>query len=202
MNRFSRSWDSNNLIELSDLQLVTEVKKWNKIAFEVIYDRYHYKLYNYIWNTLNYNADDANNITADVFIKLYEYIKTKDVTNLKSFLYQMAHNACVDLIRSNKSMQTHSDETTMELLSDDSNEENKDKLNSEYKQVLITDLLKQLEAKYRDVLYLYYNESKSYEDIAQLIWSNKNSVWTLVFQAKAKLKELAQRYGVTDALSD
>jgi RNA polymerase sigma-70 factor (ECF subfamily) len=47
----------------------------------------------------------------------------------------------------------------------------------------------QIEGKFRDVLYLYYFEEKSYEEIAEILESNKNSVGTMILKAKKALKE-------------
>jgi DNA-directed RNA polymerase specialized sigma24 family protein len=49
---------------------------------------------------------------------------------------------------------------------------------------------------------LYYYEDKSYEEIAQIIGSNKNTVWTLLSQAKKKLQEFVNREWTRDILEN
>jgi DNA-directed RNA polymerase specialized sigma subunit len=52
----------------------------------------------------------------------------------------------------------------------------KENLNTEFKQAIMMKYLSQLDENFRNVLYLYYYENKTYDEIAQIISSNKNSV--------------------------
>gem|GEM_PF-2658572 len=38
-----------------------------------------------------------------MFIKLYDVMQTKEITNVKSFIYTIARNKSIDLIRGSKS---------------------------------------------------------------------------------------------------
>lgn len=185
---------------LSDEQLVLDVQGGNVEAFEELYERRHKKIYAYLRNLLNYNYDDTVSLTSDVFIKLYEYVKVQSLTNLKWFIYRLAHNLAIDWIRAKKS---HSD------LSLDQNylkdtiayiDEHKHRLDSSFKQKLFEQIIKYLDHNQREILYLTYQEKKTYQEIADILWTNKNSVWTLVFNAKKKLNELAKQHWVHEHL--
>lgn len=185
MKRFS--FFATPFSSLSDEQLVLEVQWGTVAAFEELYERRHKKIYAYLWNLLNYNYDDTVSLTSDVFIKLYEYIKKHPLTNLKGFIYRLAHNLAVDWIRSNKTHvdisldQTYLQESLAYL------DEQKHRLQSSFKQKLFEKLITYLEYQQREILYLVYQENKSYQEIADMFWINKNSVWTLVFNAKKSL---------------
>jgi RNA polymerase sigma factor (sigma-70 family) len=133
-----------------------------------LYDRYKDKVYSYIWNILNYNKDDASNVLSDVFIKIFEYLQHKDIKQFKTLIYSIAHNACIDRIRQNKSAK-YTDDTQSKLLVDKEDGIEKENLNTHFKQKLMMEYLSQIEEKFRNVLYLYYYEEKSYDEIAEII---------------------------------
>ena len=73
---------------------------------------------------------------------------------------------------------------------------NRVEIRKEFLQKTMKKLLSKLEKKYSEVLYLYYYEEKNYQQIANITWTNKNTVGTLVSRAKKKIKELAQQYNL------
>jgi RNA polymerase sigma factor (sigma-70 family) len=139
---------------------------------------------------LNFNTEEAGFVLSDVFIKAYEYIKRKDIENIKWLLYKIAHNTTIDRIKVQKDKHpTGSNDLYI------NHEDSKDKIeklrvNTKYKSQLLEHYLGQLDEKYRSVLYLNYYENKSYDEIAIIEDSNKNTIWTLVFQWKRKLEDL------------
>jgi RNA polymerase sigma-70 factor, ECF subfamily len=99
------------------------VKQGEVSAFETLYERWHKKIYNYLWNLLNYNYDDTVSVTSDVFIKFYDYLQTHDadvVKNVKAILYRIAHNAAIDQMRAaHHEYEQTFDDQKMEALPDD-----------------------------------------------------------------------------------
>lgn len=180
---------------LSDAELISQIQWWNTWAFEIIYERYSKSLYNYILTLLNFNADESGLVLSDVFIKAYEYLQKNDIDHLKSFLFRIAHNASVDWIRVH-----HNQEVSMthevEHHSDPKDILHKNNLDTHYKKTLVKRYLSMLDEKYRSVLYLMYYEDKSYEEIAVIQNSNKNSIGTLAFQWKKKLEESMRNAGI------
>ncbi len=186
----------DSLDELTDKQLADKVRGWNKQAFEKIYDRWSKRIYNYVRLLLNYNDEDATAILSDVFIKLYDVMQTKEITNVKSFIYTIARNKSIDLIRGSKSTNMYEyDDEKLDLERDKSIWQ-EEELDRDYKQRLLKKYLNMLEEKYREVIYLYYYEEKDYNEIAELMWSSKNSIWTLVFQAKKRLQSMMDKDNV------
>jgi len=180
----------NSLDALTDNELALKVRKGNKQAFEKLYDRWATRVYNYIRLLLNYNDEDATSILSDVFIRLYDVMQTKEITNVKSFIYTVARNKSIDLIRGNKSTNMYEYDDEKLSLEKDKQVWQEEETNRIYKQKLLGKYLSMLEEKYREAIYLYYYEEKDYNEIAELMWSSKNSIGTLVFQAKKRLKSM------------
>ncbi len=178
----------SSLWKFSDEELSKKVQEWNNQAFEVLYDKYKDKIFSYVRNILNYNKDDATTVLSDVFIKVFEYLKNYEVKNFKTFIYRIAHNTAIDLIRTSKTG-IYTDEDNAKLVEDKQSVIDKENLNDQFKQKIMMWFMGQIEWKFRDILYLYYFEEKSYEEIAEIMESNKNSVGTMILKAKKALKE-------------
>lgn len=196
-------WKNNRLDydKMSDEQLCLAVFQWDDWAFDYLYEEWKDRLYSYIWTFLNYNDEDALNVTSDVFVKLYKYLKQKSVTNLKSFLYTIARNESINLISSRKSENIKEYETTI-LENLVTEPEFKLQIDEKYRSQILKSFLQSLDSNFREVLYLYYFEWKDYMEIAQIISSNKNTVWTIISRWKAKLKELIEKAGYSNVFTE
>jgi len=191
---FASSWAGK-----TDDLLVQATQNGDSSAFEAIYEKYHKQIYSYLRNMLNYNYDDTVSITSDVFIKFYEYVKKNKVTNTRSILYRIAHNAAVDWIRSNQTQRDFAYiDKDMEFIADKN--QIKDDVDIYFKNELLKDLLSKLDQEQREILYLYYQEWKSYEEISDILGKNKNTIWTLIFNAKKKLNNMAKNNWIEEWL--
>ena len=179
-----------------DKELWKKIAEGEDRAFEILYERYNKWLYNYIWTMLNFNTDEAGFVLSDVFIKAYEYIQSKDVDNIKWLLYKIAHNTTIDRIKTQKDKHPKVSEDEYRNYEDYSDYTEKKWVNTEFKKKLLQKYLTEIDEKYRSVLYLSYYENKSYDEIAEIQQSNKNSIGTLVFQGKKKLEDLLRNTGI------
>ncbi|MEF2175703.1 MAG: RNA polymerase sigma factor [Candidatus Absconditabacteria bacterium] len=186
---------------MNDEQLCLAIFQGDDGAFDYLYEEWKDRLYSYIWTFLNYNDEDALNVTSDVFVKLYKYLKQKSVTNLKPFLYKIARNESINLISSRKSENIKEYESTI-LESLVTDPEFKSQINEQYRSQILKSFLQSLDSNFREVLYLYYFEGKDYMEIAQIISSNKNTVGTIISRGKAKLKELIETAGYSNVFTE
>lgn len=86
-----------------DVLSITLIDRFNgnkKEAFKEVYSLYHKAIYRYAITIIK-NEHEAEDITAEVFIKL---LKTnehfKELTNIKTWLYVVTRNACFDYFKS------------------------------------------------------------------------------------------------------
>ena len=157
------------------------------MVFEKFYMEYKDKIYSFLLNILNYNKDDASQILSDSFVKLREYMSQKRVDNMKYMIYTIAHNSAVNLIKKNKNtVYIQDDIVQYHTLLDEVN------LNFEQKQ--IQNIIQEMDTTTREVIHLILYEEKSYEEVWKILKIPKNTVWTILFQAKNKLKKLHLSY--------
>jgi len=121
---------------------------------------------------LSYQKDDAEQVLGDVFLSLYEYNMTNTIQTCKSFLYSAAHNKALDLIKKKSEMYP----TEIRDVEDELDVLEKRSISMSYEQEILAKYLSALPEKEREIVYLYYHEDKSYDEIADIVSSNKNTV--------------------------
>src|SRR5438270_12124804 len=82
-------------------ELVRRVRSNDPLAFDELYQRYSPRVFGYLFQRLNGNVEDAEDLTADVFTKVYEKIDTFEVQGapLSAWLFRIARNRLIDSVR-------------------------------------------------------------------------------------------------------
>src|SRR5690554_3766369 len=84
---------------LSDVELVARIKKGDRGAFAVVYDRYSEVLYRLLLRKAE-TRDDARDILHDVFERVWTQRKAlSDDMMLFPYLFRAVQNRSLDLIR-------------------------------------------------------------------------------------------------------
>src|ERR1700704_2918617 len=70
-------------------------------AFDELYNRYSPRVFGYLYQRLNGNVEEAEDLTAEVFAKVYQKIDTFEVQGapLSSWLFRIARNRLIDSVR-------------------------------------------------------------------------------------------------------
>lgn len=130
------------------------------LAKENIYRDYHSKVLGYIRSKIN-NLQDAEDLAADVFVKVYEKYDSFDDTkaSVSTWIFTITRNAVIDYFRTSKDY----DEVPETIASDTSVEDevcNNDMLDS------LAKALRNLDERERDIIVMRYYEGVSLKDIA------------------------------------
>src|SRR5947208_6023906 len=85
--------------EITDGMLVKQTLSGDQRAFEILVQRYHVSLFNFIRHCLG-DYDLACDIAQQVFLQLYLSMPTlRTGEPLKAWLFQVARNRCLDELR-------------------------------------------------------------------------------------------------------
>ena len=124
------------------------------------------------------NACDADDCFQNTFLKLYTAAPGfKDEEHMKAWLLRVAINECKKYIRDNRrTVPLDSIREQAIPPADDAND--------------ISWALMKLEPKYREVLYLYYAEGYSGDEIASILGKNSNTIRTMMRRGREKLKTI------------
>lgn len=185
------------MLELSDAELVRKTLE-NADNYWLIIDRFEQPLLRYIGRMTSASHEEIEELGQIVFIKAYRSLNGFDThLKLSSWLYRIAHNACVDYLRKS-SKKNHvsldSDDTDSQALIEKiaSDENIALYLTREAQKDGVQEIVHMLPEKYRVVMILYFLEEKSYEEISDILQIPVNSVWTLLNRAKKHFMALTQ----------
>ena len=148
------------------------------------------RIFNYALYMVN-NRMDAEDITQDVFIKLWNNFEKINLKKAKSWLLKTTHNLCIDYLRKRKSQMNSSVEVTNNVISNE-----KDFLSNpeiSYRRNIlkekINNSIKKLPANLKSVFVLYEIEGFKYREISKTLNIPLNSVKVYLLRARKKLQE-------------
>lgn len=92
--------DLKNTIHLKDEELVYKIVATNNThLFAILYDRYSTVVYNKCYGFAK-NKEEAQDLTHDVFIKLFVKLRTfKGKSKFSTWLYSFTYNFCVNYVQ-------------------------------------------------------------------------------------------------------
>ncbi|MBU6321494.1 MAG: sigma-70 family RNA polymerase sigma factor [Patescibacteria group bacterium] len=172
----------------TDEELATAVARNNHDAFGVLMDRYQAKLLRYGRRFLP-DPDRAEDAVAEAFLKAYENIKSFDAARRFSpWLYRIAHNTFLDALRRGRREPLALDlDALVAHPSYERDTESED--DAREARELVERGLARLPERYREVLVLYYLESLSYQEIADVLQVPLGTVGVRLARARAALKK-------------
>ncbi len=189
--------------ELSDTRLISLTCSGDQRAFEELVERYHVPIFNYLYRMMN-DSDIAQDIAQDVFLRTYMMLSKIDTTRpLKPWLFQVAHNCCIDEIRrrgrqavtfSQISSETEGGESLIDIIPDASPLPEVVAERHDLQQVLNEAILA-LPFKYRSVTTLRYASQLGFAEIGRILNMPEPTAKTYFARSKVMLRSiLEQKY--------
>lgn len=150
-----------------------------KIEIEKIVNNYSKMVFQIAYQNC-FNKFDAEDITQDVIIKLWNNIdKIKNENHLKAWLIRTTITTTIDCNRKSN--------YTKEVSLEDRDGNVEEGKNDEYNDVY--DAIQKLKPEYRNIIYLFYYQGYKTKEIANILDMNINTVSTNLARAKSELKE-------------
>jgi RNA polymerase sigma factor (sigma-70 family) len=148
-------------------------KEYNQIV-----EQYADRVYRYILRTIR-DSERANDLVQDSFEKLWRNCSDISFSKAKSYLFSIAHNTMVDMIRKeNRQIVTDTSEMP---------EHSHSKQYSDLKEILDEGLAKLSEIQ-RSVILLRDYEGYSYEEIGEICQLKESQVKVYIYRARVFLK--------------
>lgn len=130
----------------------------------------------------SFNKSEAEDITQEVFIRLYNNIKKiKNEEHIKAWLIRVTINLSIDYNRNYWNKNTTSLDENYKYF----DEETKDVFNE----------LKKLTPEYRNIIYLYYYQGYKISEISEILSMNQNTVSSYLNRARKELKHILEQGG-------
>jgi RNA polymerase sigma-70 factor (ECF subfamily) len=165
-------------------------------TFERLYRTYISQIYAFILRFMG-NADDAEELAAETFLRAYQNIsQLRDISRASAWLHKIAYNLCVDTIRRRDRIQyvyldNDQAEEVLSILETLANDAPIPPVLAENQEVveLMQSALSRLSPDYQAVLILGELEGKHNDEIANILERSQKAVKSLRQRAKKALKQ-------------
>jgi RNA polymerase sigma-70 factor, ECF subfamily len=179
-------------VDLSEKQVLETIQSGNESAFEMIFKAYYQPLCRYAYSFLE-DKEEAEEVVQSAFITVWEKRKSIDIqTSLKSYLYRMVRNGCLNVIKHEKVKQQH---VAHELaVTEVSYESVSQKVYATELEIKITEAMKALPDQCRLVFQLSRFEELKYQEIADQLKISVKTVENHMGKALKIMREQLKEY--------
>ena len=145
-------------------------------------------------NGFTLNVCIAEELMEETFVKLVvKKPKFSARYSFKTWLYTIGRNVAIDYLRRNSKSVNMTDEEMQNILSEEESLEQS--YIREEEKIVVHKAMSELNAEYRQVLYLMFFEDFSTEQIAAVMKKNKRQIGNLIYRAKMSLKSKLSKEG-------
>ncbi|HRF58611.1 MAG TPA: sigma-70 family RNA polymerase sigma factor [Fimbriimonadaceae bacterium] len=191
---------NRHLDSASEAALIEQCRLQNFEAFGKIVDAYQARVLGFV-KRMCANTEEALDITQDVFIRAYQGFGRFDGRcSLRSWLFKIAYNLCVDRVRRND---RHPTELRLDASAADESEtidvadsrwDPEGMILDEEFQGVVELAISTMSDKLRTVLLLHDKEDMGYEEIAETMGIPVGTVKSRLFLARAHLQGYVRKY--------
>ena len=172
---------SNRILTLkltSDIitsELLTQLKNGDMLAFDKIYELYSHKLFSFVFKIVK-NDDEAEDIVQEVFVRIWESRdRLGDYKLLNSYIFTIAYNNSIDLIRKRVNVSKYLDHLKKSSLIQENtsyvNEVDYNELSDRVEKLIFS-----LPERQKQVYLLHREKGLSYSEIAVQMGISMNTV--------------------------
>lgn len=183
---------------MEEAKIIENLKSGDEFIYKYVYDQYSRMVYSVCFRMAG-NNEDAEDVTQDVFIKVFNSINSfREDSKLSTWIYQITVNTCLNKSRRKKainflSLNFWEDEKGEKEMAAD-NLTPSDKIEKSEIQNIVQDVINTLPAKQKTAIVLSRYEELPYKEIAKIMGVSLSSVESLLFRAKENLAKKLIRY--------
>lgn len=181
---------------MGDQELITRIRSGDEQAFQALVKSKQALVYNTALGLLQ-NTEDAEDVTQEVFIKVFEALhQFKGESALSTWIYRVAVTTALEFIRAKKRKKRFG---FMQPLLGDDNETTIEipdfhhpgiSLDNKEKAAMLFSSIKKLPDNQQVAFVLNKLEGLSYKEIAEVMNTSVSAVESLLHRAKTNLKEI------------
>ena len=181
--------------------IMSEVARGKVESFRGLFDLHHRGVLNMAYRFTG-NREDAEEITQNVFIKIYEAAgRYSPRAKFTTWLYTIARNECISFQRKNRrsirALASSLDSGEGEQTPIPVHETPASELQRRQAHAGILRAVASLPSKQKLALELQQFKGCSYADIAEVLGCSISAVESLLFRARTNLRKLLSRSGLT-----
>lgn len=179
-----------------DLRLVERCKRGDRDAFDALMRRHERKVFNFAYR-LSGNYDEANDIAAEAFVRVYTRIQSfRGDSAFLTWLFRIVTNVFLDARKRRRSRPAESleqlidaDDRALARHADEASVNPQAELERAERDELLQRAIASLPEYQRAMILLYHVEGMSYEEIAQAMDLPVGTVKSRLNRARRALRE-------------
>ncbi len=186
---------------IKEFDLIRKAAKGDPDAFESLMLQYQTGVYNLCYRMLG-NPEDAADMTQETFLKAWKSLEGFHMSSaFSTWLYRLATNCCLDLLRSKKRKPVISlvqeDEDGEEMTFDpmDPSPQPDELLIKKEERQILQEALESLDEQQRAILTLRVVKDLSYEDISAILQIKEGTVKSRLARARDNLRKKVLQLG-------
>lgn len=168
---------------MNEAKIIKAVRDGDTDSYALLVNRYQTGLIIHCENMVK-NREEAEDIAQDAFITAYNKIDTfdPDQARFSTWLYKIATNKCIDMLRKTKK--------TIELDAEKLAEQTMPVSLEEDEKLAIKNAIEQLEPpKFGEIIRSYYWQGMSYDELAKEYDTTVGTIGTWMRRAKLQLRK-------------
>lgn len=172
----------------TDEDLVEAIVKTNDtVLFEILYDRYAMLVYNKCYGFAK-DADEAKDLTQDVFLKLFVKLASfKGKSKFSTWLYAFTYNHCVNYVTRNTAKKFEKQSVDYKDIQNLSYDEEDDTSFLDMRVDKLKIALEMISPEEKMILLLKYQDFLSIKEIESVLGIGESAVKMRIKRAKDKL---------------
>ena len=185
---------------MNEWNLIEQLKQGNETAFKTIVESTQGLVYSTVIGIVQ-NAEDAEDVTQEVFVQLYESIDTfKGESKLSTWLYRIAVSKAMDHLRKKKRKKRFAFIQSLfgandELVHDPPDFDHPGvKLDTKEQARALFQAIEQLPENQKVAFTLHRIEGLNYQEISEIMKTTVASVESLLHRSRKNLRKILENY--------
>jgi len=186
-------------VQSEDSILIERFQNGDKGAFDALVQKHQARAYQYAFR-LTRNPDDAADVVADAFVRVYRALQTfKGDSAFTTWLYRIETNCFLDMRKKKNARPTTSLDSALnlgdgevELQVEDHSPTAQDEAERSQRMSAVEEAVQKLPEYQKAMIIMYHAESMSYEEIAEALNLPIGTVKSRLNRARLSLRQLLE----------
>lgn len=186
--------------KMTEEKLISRVQSGDEIAFKELVEVHQSRVFHTALGLLH-NYQDAEDITQEVFVKVYESIsRFKGKSKFSTWIYRITINISLNFLRARKRKKRFAFLLSFDDGNDKSAKQPADTLHpgiafeNQERDTILFKAIDRLPENQKTAFMLHNTEDLSYEEISEVMRNTISSVESLIHRAKKNLREYLSDY--------
>ncbi len=169
--------------------LIIKILQGNEHAFQLLVEKYHLHIFKHVFAVLRHQKDTEDAV-QEVFVKIYTSLPQYEYQGFKTWITRISVNHAIDIKRKQK--RRHEEPLTdihLELLQNRSEDSIEQILTKKEIHHLVRSKLNELPPNYREIIYKFYIEEKSYQQLAREANVQVKTIETTLYRARVWMRK-------------